>query len=60
MDLLLHICCAPCATATVDAWRLDGAQVTGVYFNPNIQPYDEHQRRYDTLLAYASKIELPL
>ena len=60
MDLLLHICCAPCATATVEAWRLDGAQVTGVYFNPNIQPYDEHQRRYDTLLAYASKIELPL
>lgn len=60
MDLLLHICCAPCSTATVEAWRQDGVRLTGVYFNPNIQPLGEHRRRYDTLLAYASKIRLPL
>lgn len=58
--LLLHICCAPCASATVEAWRLEAAEITGTYFNPNIQPYSEHQRRHDTLLAYADKIGLRL
>jgi predicted adenine nucleotide alpha hydrolase (AANH) superfamily ATPase len=60
MNLLLHICCAPCLTAVVDAWRLEGVDVSGTFFNPNIQPYSEHKQRYDTLLAYASKIQLPL
>ncbi len=60
MKLLLHICCAPCATASVESWQLEGVDVTGTFFNPNIQPYSEHQRRYDTLLAYASKLGLPL
>jgi predicted adenine nucleotide alpha hydrolase (AANH) superfamily ATPase len=60
MRLLLHICCAPCATATIDSWRLEGALVTGTFFNPNIHPYSEHQKRYDTLLAYAGRVDLPL
>lgn len=58
--MLLHICCAPCATATVDVFRAGGARLTGVFFNPNIHPYSEHRLRYDTLLAYAGKIDLPL
>jgi len=60
MKLLLHICCAPCSTTTVQSWRQEGADVTGTFFNPNIHPFGEHQRRYDTLLGYASKIDLPL
>ncbi|MFA6000809.1 MAG: epoxyqueuosine reductase QueH [Thermoleophilia bacterium] len=60
MKLLLHICCAPCSTVTIQAWRQKGADVTGTYYNPNIHPLGEHQLRYDTLLAYASKIDLPL
>lgn len=58
--MLLHICCAPCSTATIEAWRLEAVELTGTFFNPNIQPYAEHRRRYDTLLGYAGKIELPL
>lgn len=60
MKLLLHICCAPCSTATIESWQLDGAEITGTFFNPNIHPYVEHQRRYDTLLTYAETIGLPL
>lgn len=60
MNLLLHICCAPCSTVTIQSWRREGFDVTGSYFNPNIQPFSEHRRRYDTLLGYASKIDLPL
>ncbi len=60
MKMLLHICCAPCSTATVEAWRLDTVELTGIYFNPNIHPYAEHRRRYETLLDYAGTIDLPL
>ncbi|MHB9111254.1 MAG: epoxyqueuosine reductase QueH [Thermoleophilia bacterium] len=60
MKTLLHICCAPCSTATVEAWRADAVELTGVFFNPNIHPFIEHQRRYDTLLDHAGRIGLPL
>ena len=60
VKMLLHICCAPCSTATVEAWRLDAVELTGVFFNPNIHPFAEHERRYQTLLAYAGTIGLPL
>ncbi len=60
LKVLLHICCAPCSTATIESWQLEGAEVTGTFFNPNIHPFAEHHRRYDTLLAYASKLRLPL
>jgi len=58
--LLLHICCAPCATFTVTYLREQGAQVTGLWFNPNIHPFSEHQRRQDTLERYAREIDLDL
>lgn len=60
MNLLLHICCAPCATASIDSWRRENAVITGVFFNPNIHPFEEHQRRYETLEGYAAGIGLPL
>jgi len=59
-DLLLHICCAPCATYTVKRlWEL-GAKVTGYWFNPNIHPFSEHERRRETLVRYAKEIALPV
>jgi len=58
--LLLHICCAPCATFTVSYLREQGAQVTGLWFNPNIHPYSEHQRRLETLERYAREIDLDM
>jgi predicted adenine nucleotide alpha hydrolase (AANH) superfamily ATPase len=42
--LLLHICCAPCATHVVEALRKDH-QVIGFFYNPNIQPAKEYYRR---------------
>jgi hypothetical protein len=60
MKLLLHVCCGPCSTATITAWREDGAQVTGAFYNPNIHPFSEHERRREVLSGYAAEIELPL
>jgi len=38
----------------------NGAPARGYFFNPNIHPYKEFERRLDTLKEYAASIELPL
>lgn len=43
-SLLLHVCCAPCSTHVIDLLRLDFA-VTAFFYNPNIYPPQEYQRR---------------
>jgi epoxyqueuosine reductase len=58
--LLLHICCAPCSTYTVRQLRTEGFSVTGYWYNPNIHPFGEHEKRRETLLRYASQIDLPI
>lgn len=45
MKLLLHICCGPCASATVPFWTARKVEVVGFFFNPNIHPYLEFKRR---------------
>lgn len=59
-DLLLHICCAPCANQCIDSLRMEGFDVTGFWFNPNIHPYQEYKARRDTLISYAADIHMPL
>ncbi len=58
--LLLHICCAPCATYTVKRLREQGFDVTGYWYNPNIQPFSEHERRRETLARYVQQVSLPV
>jgi epoxyqueuosine reductase len=45
MKLLLHICCGPCASATIPWWREKSSDVVGFSFNPNIHPLLEYRRR---------------
>jgi predicted adenine nucleotide alpha hydrolase (AANH) superfamily ATPase len=42
--VLLHICCAPDASYGVPAMQ-ERFRVTGFFFNPNIHPGDEYERR---------------
>jgi len=58
--LLLHICCAPCATYTVKRLRELRWSVEGHWFNPNVHPYSEHELRRETLASYAETIGLPV
>lgn len=56
MQTLLHVCCGPCATATVEYWRNEGLSLEGFFFNPNIHPLLEFRRRVtgaQDLAAYA-------
>jgi predicted adenine nucleotide alpha hydrolase (AANH) superfamily ATPase len=43
-SVLLHICCAPDASYGVPAMQ-EHFRVTGFFFNPNIQPGEEYDRR---------------
>lgn len=58
--VLLHICCGPCATYTVGRLRALGFAVTGFWYNPNIHPWQEHERRRESLVRFAEQVELPL
>lgn len=58
MEMLLHICCAPCATYTVQALRDEGFEPVGYFYNPNIHPFTEYRRRLETLQQYAEAVEL--
>lgn len=60
MNLLLHMCCGPCACYPVEKLRADGHQLTGYFFNPNIHPYKEFRRRLTTAEEFAQKVNLPL
>ena len=43
--ILLHACCAPCASGTIDRLKNDGYEVTLFFYDPNILPVSEYKRR---------------
>lgn len=43
--VLIHICCGPCGIYPVESLREEGFELTGFFFNPNIQPSQEYARR---------------
>ena len=59
-SVLIHCCCAHCAAYTVEYWRQQGYEVSGLWYNPNIHPYIEHRQRLETMESLAQEINLPL
>lgn len=43
-SLLLHSCCAPCSSYTIE-YLADYFRITIFYYNPNISPVDEYEKR---------------
>jgi len=56
--LLLHVCCAACATYVLQVLRED-FNVTGFFCNPNIQPESEYNLRRLQLERYATQVAMP-
>ena len=52
MKVLLHICCAPCLSGARIGFEKDDIDFTGYWFNPNIHPWREYERRMDELRRY--------
>ena len=58
MNILLHICCANCTIYPFQNLRESGIETVGYFFNPNIHPYQEYQKRLETLKLYSDKVGL--
>ena len=63
--LLLHACCAPCSSATLERLA-DHFDLTILYYNPNIYPPEEYHRREKELERFVQQagyrfpvVELP-
>lgn len=57
--LLLHTCCGPCATHCVNELK-EGYDLTMYFFNPNIHPYGEYERRLEEAGRVAAEFEVPI
>lgn len=58
--LLVHICCAPCATYSFEKLISDKFFPVGFFYNPNIFPEIEYKRRLDELIKFADIKKYPL
>jgi predicted adenine nucleotide alpha hydrolase (AANH) superfamily ATPase len=60
MRILLHVCCGPCALYPLRTLRTAGHDVTGLFYNPNIHPYQEYVRRRDAAREMAQREQMTL
>lgn len=49
--ILLHVCCGPCSSAVIEQLA-EVFQITLYYYNPNIYPRAEYERRRDELKSF--------
>jgi predicted adenine nucleotide alpha hydrolase (AANH) superfamily ATPase len=60
MNVLLHTCCAPCASHCALALQELGHGVTLFYSNANIAPRDEFLKRLDSVYVLADRLKIPV
>lgn len=53
MKLLLHTCCAPCLIYPLEKLRAQGFEVGGYFYNPNIHPFDEYNKRKQAVADFS-------
>ena len=57
--VLLHVCCAPCSSAIVERLITHGIYPTLFYYNPNIFPLEEYEKRKTESIRHAQMLGLP-
>jgi len=60
MKLLLHTCCAPCSAAIIEYLLAREIRPVLYYFNPNIDPQAEYERRKNECTRYARSLGLEI
>ncbi|MBM3244727.1 MAG: epoxyqueuosine reductase QueH [Candidatus Omnitrophica bacterium] len=58
MKILLHTCCAPCLVYPLEHLSRKGIEVLPFFYNPNIYPMIEFQKRRQALVDFANKVNL--
>ena len=60
MRIVLHICCGVCAAGVVERLTSEGHEVFGLFYNPNIQPLEEYERRLEVAYKVSRELNFPL
>ena len=60
MKVVLHICCGVCAAGVVERLSLEGHEVIGLFYNPNIHPEQEYRKRLGVANEVAKRLSFPL
>lgn len=60
MKILLHVCCGPCSLFPLTLLRDEGLRPFGFFYNPNIHPFQEFQRRLVALDAVSAAFDFPV
>lgn len=55
--LLLHSCCGPCSSSVIERLR-DYFDITVIYYNPNIEPKEEYEKRKSEQLRLLNELEI--
>ena len=50
-SVLLHSCCAPCSSHVIDLLT-KYFDITILYYNPNIEPYEEYLKRKEEEIRF--------
>lgn len=59
-DVLLHTCCAPCSSAIIECMLENGLNPVIFYYNPNIYPQEEYERRKAECTRYTQTLGLTI
>ncbi len=57
--ILLHSCCAPCSGEVIEALHASKIDFTVFFYNPNIHPYEEYERRKEENARFALRMGIP-
>ena len=53
--ILLHTCCAPCLTNSIQELQEDGFSPVIYFYNPNIHPNTEYEKRLKELINFCTR-----
>ncbi len=57
--LLLVSCCAPCSIGVIHKLHQDHVNFTVLFYNPNIRPFDEYQKRKEENKRICQELNIP-
>ena len=58
--VLLHICCAVCASFSIQRLKEERFSVVGLFYNPNIHPWQEYEERRKMLEIIREKLNVEI
>ncbi len=57
--VLLHCCCAPCSCSIIQRLIENKIELTVFFYNPNIYPREEYEKRKQEVIRFAHQKETP-